>query len=416
MADHVLIVGAGVAGLSAAAVLRALGQQVTLVEAADRIGGRAHTVQLGAHAFDRGASWLHHGERNALADVARRHGDVLMDADAARTRRVLVDNRVATPAELADRAVAWKNFESIAAAAPHGMSLADAIASLRHDPWIASIEAWEACQIAAADPRDLSVQDWEANLLEGSNLTVQGGIGTFVTRRLAGPASLHTPVTSIDWSGPITAETPRGTIHADACIVTVSIAALSRIRFIPALPHATDGLQMGLLTKVALRATGPDRLGLVADESVSQRIVRDAPMMTLLAWPGGADHVVAFIGGQPAWELSRLGEAATVDFVRTQLRSWFGVAADRAFGEAVTADWARDRWHGGAYAYARPGHAGDRGKLALPLAEGMLVMAGEAYCSDGLAGTVGGAWLEGQRAATAVSRWLSARVLRKTPS
>jgi len=37
--------------------------------------------------------------------------------------------------------------------------------------------------------------------------------------------------------------------------------------------------------------------------------------------------------------------------------------------------------------------------LGVPLADGRLVFAGEAVCTDGLAGTVGGAFLSGERAA-----------------
>lgn len=51
-----LVIGAGMAGLAAAATLHAAGEQVTILEARHRIGGRVHTdrdfadvpVELGA--------------------------------------------------------------------------------------------------------------------------------------------------------------------------------------------------------------------------------------------------------------------------------------------------------------------------------------------------------------------------------
>ncbi len=406
MVRHVLVVGAGVAGLSAAAALRSSGVAVTLVEAAARIGGRAHTTMIGDHAFDHGASWLHDAERNPLADMAQAAGEPLIDADRVRTRRVLVDGHPATAADLVARATAWERVERVATAAPDDIAFADAIASLRGDPWTATIEAWEAAQIAAACSRDFSVQDWRINALEGRNLIVPGGIGAFVTRRLGpagGPVQLSTPVTAIDWRGPIRAETKHGTITADACIVTVATGALRGIRFTPGLPIDAEGLPMGLLTKVALRATGPGRLGLSPDLSVSARIARDETMLSLLAWPNGADHVVAFIGGPPAWELSRAGQPATIDFIRGRLRDWFGSEADVALDDATMTDWGQNPWHRGAYAYARPGHWQDRGRLAAPLGGGRLILAGEAYRTDGLAGTVAGAWLDGRRAAGEVA-------------
>ncbi len=383
-----------------------------VAEAAHRAGGRAHTTMIGQHAFDHGASWLHDAARNPLVELAHNAGATLIDSDAVRTRRVLVNGVAATDAELAERAAAWERFDATASAATNDIALAEAIAGLRHDPWTASIEAWEACQIAAADPRDFSVHDWHINALEGQNLAIKGGIGAFVTRTLApaaGPVHLGVTVRAIAWHDGITAETDAGDIAASACIVTVSTAALRHIRFTPELPVSTDGLPMGLLTKIALRATGSDRLGLRSDESVTARITRDDTMMSLLAWPGGADHAVAFIGGPPAWALAREGEAATIAFVRSRLRQWFGAQATHAFGEAVVSNWGDDIHHGGAYAYARPGHAGDRALLGAPLADGRLVIAGEATATDGLAGTVAGAWNEGKRAAAIVQAALSPR-------
>jgi len=361
MADPVLVIGAGVAGLSAASALRQAGLDCIVVEASNRIGGRARTTRIGAHPFDHGASWLHDAERNPLTTIARAHGEALIDSDATRTRRMLVDGKPATEAELAARGTAWEQFDAVAMAETRDIALAVVIDGLRSNPWIASIEAWEACQIAAADPRDFSVLDWNVNQLGGRNLALPGGIGDFVVRRLgpvAGPVLLNTPVTRLDRRGPIRAETPDGIITAAACIVTVSTAALGRLRITPELPVGPEGLPMGLLTKIALRATGAGRLDLAADQSVNARIQRDMPMMSLFAWPNGADHSVVFIGGPPAWALAREGQAATVDFVRGRLRDWFGAEADAALGDATVTNWAEDPCYGGSYAYARPGHAG----------------------------------------------------------
>jgi monoamine oxidase len=402
----ILIIGAGVAGLSAATALRADGIDCVVVEAASCVGGRARTTMIGHHHFDHGASWLHAAERNPIADLARMAGLTLINAEHVRTRRVMIGHTVATRFELAERAQAYEDFERMAGAETRDIAIADAIEPLRTNPWTASIEAWEACQIAAADPDDFSVIDWRNNALEGANLHIPGGIGTFVCTTLAesaGPIAINTQVSAIDWSGPIVATTSAGEIAASACIITVSTAAAARIRFTPALPNthadALDNLPMGLLTKVALRATGADRLGLRPDESVTAQIIRGQPMFSLLAWPSGADHVVAFVGGPQAWDFARQGPAATIAAVRKRLRDWFGPRADAALADATVTDWHDNPLHGGAYAYARAGHATARAALAAPIADGRLIFAGEATAQHGLAGTVGGAWNEGQRAA-----------------
>ena len=63
----VLVVGAGVAGLAAAARLTRAGRRVTLIEARDRIGGRVHTVRPPGttHPIELGAEFVH-GHANAL--------------------------------------------------------------------------------------------------------------------------------------------------------------------------------------------------------------------------------------------------------------------------------------------------------------------------------------------------------------
>ena len=54
----VVVVGAGLAGLTAARRLRAAGASVAVVEARDRVGGRTLTEEIGKGAFDLGAQWI----------------------------------------------------------------------------------------------------------------------------------------------------------------------------------------------------------------------------------------------------------------------------------------------------------------------------------------------------------------------
>lgn len=417
------MVGAGVAGLSAAAALRARGVKVTVLEAAARVGGRAwteHPAVLGGAAFDHGAYWLHAAHRNPLVELARRCGDVLSESGTAETSRVFVEGRRATDAEQAAYHAAWDGITT--AAEPHlapGMpdvSLADALASMRGDPWLPTIETWEGAIIAAADSAVLSARDWQRNQLDGANLLVAGGLGAFVARRLAGPVELSTPALRIAWDGPgaVRVETPRGTLACGACIVTVStgVLAAGSIRFDPALPaamqEAVAGLPMGLATKVALPASGADRMGLAADSSVVRRVGgAGEPAMVFEAWPAGAAHLIGYVGGEAAWTLAGDARAAEA-FARSELRGMLGGRVDGALGAgAAVTRWGTDPFTLGAYAYARPGCADLRGRLAEPLAGGALVFAGEACRMDGLAGTVGGAWLSGRDAAEAIWRSLA---------
>ena len=71
---HVVIIGAGAAGLAAASALSGQGLSVLVLEARDRIGGRALTQRLDGVDFDVGCEWLHSADRNCFVPIARSLG------------------------------------------------------------------------------------------------------------------------------------------------------------------------------------------------------------------------------------------------------------------------------------------------------------------------------------------------------
>lgn len=75
---HVLIIGAGLAGLTCGRILDTLGVHVTIVEASDGIGGRVRSDHADGFTFDRGFQVLFEAY-----PAARRH----LDLDALHLRR-----------------------------------------------------------------------------------------------------------------------------------------------------------------------------------------------------------------------------------------------------------------------------------------------------------------------------------------
>jgi monoamine oxidase len=68
MTETVLIIGAGLAGLSAGSCLKAQGVKSILLEARQRIGGRVWTDRsLDGVTLESGASWIHGMQGNHLA-------------------------------------------------------------------------------------------------------------------------------------------------------------------------------------------------------------------------------------------------------------------------------------------------------------------------------------------------------------
>ena len=414
----VAIVGAGAAGLAAAGILRRAGRRCILLEAGTRIGGRAHTVRpscLDGARFDTGATWLHQTDRNPLVALARARGITLKPAHQGAIR-LFVGGYPATDAEAAaydDATAAWERQARDDARAPdRPLSEAGGDAG----PWTANIENWQGSIIAAADAPTLGLHDWRRNLLDDSDLSPPDGIGTLLAELLgpmAGEVAFGHAISEIDWSvgANCILSGSQGNLQARAVIVTVSTGVLRAggIAFSPGLPEATrsaiDGMPMGLLSKLALPATGPDRLGLAPGTLLERRLeARGRGGMLLAAWPEGLPYVAGFFGGGMAWDLADAPEAALAQ-ARAGLRALFGARADAAFSATTgfVTDWGRDPLFAGAYAYCPPGRAASRAMLAAPVG-GRLLFAGEACRTDGLAGTVGGALLDGERAA----HWLLA--------
>jgi monoamine oxidase len=398
--------------------LRDAGRRCVVLEASQRIGGRAWTdypAALGGVWFDMGAVWLHAAEHNPLVPIARDAGEVLLRADELRREKTFVGAREATAAEYADFAGAWPRFEAAAdriLRERDDAAMAEVARSLPDDPWAVTVETWEGPIICCVEASEFSLRDWQRNALSGSNLVPQGGIGAFVARRLGQGLDIRlgTPVTRVRWNGPggrVAVETTHGVVTGGAVIVTVSTGVLASgaIVFNPVLPSevsaCVDALPMGLAMKVALRATGPDRLDLPLHCSVDHSVERSGePTMMFQCWPHGRDYVQGWIGADMAWALARDGEAAAVDFALGQLRAIFGSRVDRVFagGARLVSRWDADPFVRGAYSYVRVGDADARVALGRPVGDGHLLFAGEA-CHDGFAGTVAGAWISGQDAA-----------------
>jgi monoamine oxidase len=418
----VVVIGAGLAGLGAAAALREMGRSCVILEASGRTGGRAWTTNpasLGGVWFDMGAVWFHDAEHNPLVPIATASGDKLLRSDQIRVERTYVGARLMTEDEAQSYDGAWGRFEAAADVLLRDrgdVSLADITNSLPNDPWAATVEAWEGSVICAVDAAQFSARDWQRNALGGSNLVPDHGIGAFVDRRLTTGVDirLNTPATVVRWGGPrgrVTVESANGTMTGNACIVTVStgVLAAGTLRFEPALPSdvrdCIHALPMGLAMKVALRANGADRLDLPTHCSVDRRVTHSGlPLMPFQCWPFGRDYVQGWIGGGTAWQLARDGEAAAIDYALGELRALFGGRVDRLFagGGTLVTHWDADPWIKGAYCYAVPGQSQARDHLAEPLAGGHLMFAGEA-CNVPYAGTLAGAWISGQSAARAAA-------------
>ena len=84
MVQHsdIVIVGGGAAGIEASLALSRLGVSHLILEAKQRVGGRAYsdTSSIG-HLWDHGAHWLHSGDVNVLRFMAEKLGHKFRDGN-----------------------------------------------------------------------------------------------------------------------------------------------------------------------------------------------------------------------------------------------------------------------------------------------------------------------------------------------
>jgi polyamine oxidase len=72
--ERVIVIGAGFAGLAVANALRNAGLPCVVIEGRDRLGGRAHTVDVGDAPIDLGCSWITDPVGNPMTRFATRSG------------------------------------------------------------------------------------------------------------------------------------------------------------------------------------------------------------------------------------------------------------------------------------------------------------------------------------------------------
>jgi monoamine oxidase len=396
----VAIIGAGAAGLGAARALENSGLSVIVLEARDRVGGRAHTILAAPGIiFDAGCGWLHSADKNSFVKIAKQ---LNFEIDTTRPpwREQSFDTAFPHP-ERQDFIAALDAFYDRAeqAAMRGGEDAADKYLEPgnRWNPMIHAISTY----VNGCELDQVSIQDMQAYEDTGINWRVRRGYGALMTAYGAlCPLALSTEVTLIDHSGTrVRIETSRGTLTASKVIVTVptNLIADEAIRFHPALPakvEAARGLPLGVDDKVMLALDDPDALP--KDGNLRGATMRTA-MGSFHLRPFGQPCIEGFFGGTFARELEDLGDGAFAAESIDQIVALLGSDFRRKLKPLAESRWAHDPFARGAYSHALPGHAGDRAVLAAPV-DGRLFFAGEAT-SPNFFSTAHGARDSGERAA-----------------
>ncbi|MEU7750344.1 FAD-dependent oxidoreductase [Micromonospora sp. NPDC049101] len=262
----VIVVGGGLAGLTAATELVSAGVEVTVLEARDRVGGRTHGIEVAPGDWvDAGAAYLGERHTSLLALLARTGLKTTPTTMAGASTFALNDGRDTSPGR----------FPPLNAVALGGMFdlLDELVASVRVDaPWLtpnaAELDAMTAAQWArhnlphpdaqlffplflgemmAADPADISVLHMAFYLRSGGGVSYLNAFeGGAQEERVAGGAHQVCEVLAAALGDRVRLSDPVRAIHQDADGVTVYAASgeLRADRVIVALPPLlADGLE-----------------------------------------------------------------------------------------------------------------------------------------------------------------------------
>jgi monoamine oxidase len=419
LSADVVVIGAGVAGLAASRRLTRAGLNVALIEARERVGGRALTTHTASGLpVELGAEFIH-GKPPFLDQLlAKAHlkkhaveGE-FWRVEGGRWSRG--DEMIEEEEELLEKMNPGRSDLSFAEYLRRDRKI-----PARIRPWLTRyVEGFH-----AADPERISVRalvegskssgeiegDKPFRLLEGYSAFAEFLLNSSRQKNLQ--LLLGSPVDTVEWRrGKIVVASARKRIDARCAVVTLPLSLLQSgaVRFSPSLEAksaALNKLAMGPVIRITLefqdrfwagrKSSGGHSLGklsfLLSQDQVFPTWWTYFPKRDPLITGWAASHYALQPSGRTPQEICEYAIGA--------LGRLFKIPADELQRELVSYhvhDWQSDRWSCGAYSYACVGGANAFEQLARPLAS-TLFFAGEATSHDHN-GTVHGALDSGHRA------------------
>jgi monoamine oxidase len=383
----VIVVGGGLAGLSAARAIRDAGRSTVVLEARDRVGGRTLNRQIGNGIFDMGGQFVSPDQENVKRLVKEFGLELVpMYQDGRKIQDIAGDiSQYSLPVPMPSF---WKPFPFANLIALGGFMAQLEIYRMgvpMDRPWLTpkalkwdslSVEAWRQRQLvttAAArgilDPilrTALGVEASETSMLNllffmqsaggllASNkaLTYRFAYGSQemslkLAEKLGNMVVLEAPTRVIEQGeGGVTVTTDSGVWEGRYVIVTVPVPLAGQIRFDPPLPGIREGLmqRMPMASEVKIFATYERAFW--RDAGLSGQVVTDSGPLSVIydnTTPNGQAALLGLAGGRNAhgWGLRSAAERRRAVF--EQLALYFGPRALDATDYSEQ-DWREEEW------------------------------------------------------------------------
>jgi monoamine oxidase len=422
----VIVVGAGMAGLSAASELRALGLDVLVLEARNKIGGRVDTdYEFASHPIERGAEFIH-GENVVTWELIRKFGlqtlSALEDDDSffidAAGQFLPITQAAKLPGGdslkfVSTRPGVYELAKTWVKSRKPDIDLSSMLQAngVVLDPKFYPIVSHSFEGLDAAGLQHLGVYGLIETSYEGdgdADFRIAEGYSS-LSHQLARELKIRLtePVDRVTWnaSGARVTTAAGSTLETRKIVITIPLAQLQQgaIRFEPSLTpdkqNAINRLGAGHIVKIMLQFDDP--FWPAAMECFSTD--KHTGFWWRPGWnrPDEASVLTAYAGAALADRLVRSGNEAAIQIALDDLSQLFGNPVRNKYTGGMVLNWQAEPYIEMAYSFCPVGAAGLRRVLSYPV-EGVLFFAGEATSVERSA-TVHEAIESGRRAAKELS-------------